>query len=381
MLKKKNVPSNSLAIRSLRDLLIASDLGKICIPTSWKYDVIQVSTLEKSSKRASELKEVVGKMEEKMDPLEKLGLVDLLQRLGVFYHFDDEIQHVLEHMNTSFCCNRVKLSKAPKLEVLDLRNNTLSGNVPLGLKRLNEGFRYENNPGLCGTGFPSLALCSDSSLNPTKPEPFGQGSNHLPTKDISKSANIPHQLNENRKPQAVAVVGVIGLFVILAVAGLFTFSWKSSGNYNNSKNASHDTNDQPSNYSRNNSKGDRRIKALAVEEKSEEKTDEPKTSSSSSKSDCSEDKKGLLCLFSHEDSDEELCCMAEEEEVTSQNCSSSYSSESSHHENSREAFERMMKDFNDIESTHFKLKEENAQLLAERQDLEDLKWNVRSLHM
>nr|GMC60812.1 lisH domain-containing protein C1711.05-like [Ipomoea batatas] len=148
---------------------------------------------------------------------------------------------------------------------------------------------------------------------------------------------------------------------------------KSSGNYNNSKNASHDTNDQPSNYSRNNSKGDRRIKALAVEEKSEEKTDEPKTSSSSSKSDCSEDKKGLLCLFSHEDSDEELCCMAEEEEVTSQNCSSSYSSESSHHENSREAFERMMKDFNDIESTHFKLKEENAQLLAERQDLEDLK--------
>nr|GMC64549.1 uncharacterized protein LOC109164037 [Ipomoea batatas] len=74
--------SSSLAIRSLRDLLIASDLGKICIPTSWKYDVIQVNTLEKSSKRASELKEVVGKMEEKMDPLEKLGLVDLLQRLG-----------------------------------------------------------------------------------------------------------------------------------------------------------------------------------------------------------------------------------------------------------------------------------------------------------
>nr|GMD59338.1 LRR receptor-like serine/threonine-protein kinase GSO1 [Ipomoea batatas] len=119
----------------------------------------------------------------------------------------------------------VKLSEAPKLEILDLRNNTLSGNVPLGLKRLNEGFRYENNPGLCGTGFPSLALCSDSSLNPTKPEPFGQGSNHLPTKDIPESANIPHQLNQNRKPQAAAVVGIIGLFVILAVAGLFSFSW------------------------------------------------------------------------------------------------------------------------------------------------------------
>nr|GLL19732.1 (-)-alpha-terpineol synthase-like [Ipomoea trifida] len=70
------------------------------------YRILQVNTLEKSSNRASELKEVVGKMvEEKMDPLKKLGLVDLLQRLGVFYHFDDEIQHVLEHMNTSFCCN------------------------------------------------------------------------------------------------------------------------------------------------------------------------------------------------------------------------------------------------------------------------------------
>nr|GMD88055.1 LRR receptor-like serine/threonine-protein kinase GSO1 [Ipomoea batatas] len=118
-----------------------------------------------------------------------------------------------------------KLGSLKNLAVLALQSNQLRGEIPTSLKRLNEGFRYENNPGLCGTGFPPLALCSDSSLNPTKPEPFGQGSNHLPTKDISKSANIPHQLNENRRPQAAAVVGVIGLFVILAVAGLFTFSW------------------------------------------------------------------------------------------------------------------------------------------------------------
>nr|GMD68435.1 lisH domain-containing protein C1711.05-like [Ipomoea batatas] len=92
-------------------------------------------------------------------------------------------------------------------------------------------------------------------------------------------------------------------------------------------------------------------KALAVEEKSGDKNDEPCTSSSSSESDSSEDEKGLLCLFSQEDSNEELCLMAEEEEVTSQNHSSNYSSESTYHENPREAFERMMKSFDDIEDS------------------------------
>ncbi|XP_031131785.1 uncharacterized protein LOC116033166 [Ipomoea triloba] len=144
---------------------------------------------------------------------------------------------------------------------------------------------------------------------------------------------------------------------------------KNLGNYNNSKNAFNEGDEQ----SNKNQKNDRRRKALAVEEKSGDKNDESCTSSSSSESDSSEDEKGLLCLFSQEDSDEELCLMAEEEEVTSQNHSSNYSSESTYHENPREAFERMMKSFDDIEDSHFKLKEENVKLLAERQDLEDLK--------
>nr|GMD99057.1 lisH domain-containing protein C1711.05-like [Ipomoea batatas] len=122
-----------------------------------------------------------------------------------------------------------------------------------------------------------------------------------------------------------------------------------------------------------NQKNDRRRKALAVEEKSGEKNDESCTSSSSLESDSSEDEKGLLCLFSQEDSDEELCLMADEEEVTSQNHSSNYSSESTYHENPMEAFERMMKSFDGIEDSHLRLKEENAKLLAERQDLEDLR--------
>ncbi|XP_031108719.1 uncharacterized protein LOC116013211 [Ipomoea triloba] len=120
---------------------------------------------------------------------------------------------------------------------------------------------------------------------------------------------------------------------------------KNSGNYHNPKSASNDADEEPNKNQRN----DRRRKALAVEEKSGEKNDESCTSSSSSESDSSEDEKGLLCLFSQEDSDEELCLMADEEEAL------------------------IYKSFDGIEDSHLKLKEENAKLLAEKQDLEDLR--------
>ncbi|XP_031129083.1 (-)-alpha-terpineol synthase-like [Ipomoea triloba] len=79
-------------------------------PSIWDDDYVQsrtaIYTEKEFSKRAAELKEGVRKMvDENMDPLEKLELVDLLQRLGVSYHFEDEIQHVLEHIYTSFGCN------------------------------------------------------------------------------------------------------------------------------------------------------------------------------------------------------------------------------------------------------------------------------------
>nr|GMC84653.1 lisH domain-containing protein C1711.05-like [Ipomoea batatas] len=113
---------------------------------------------------------------------------------------------------------------------------------------------------------------------------------------------------------------------------------KNSGKYHHPKNTSNDADEESSK----NQKNDKRKKSLAVEE-------------------------------NQEDSDEEMCFMADEEEVTSQNHSSNYSSESTYHENPREAFEKMMKSFYGIEDSHLKLKEENAKLLAERQDLEDLK--------
>ncbi|KAK4384244.1 Somatic embryogenesis receptor kinase [Sesamum angolense] len=120
----------------------------------------------------------------------------------------------------------LKLAGLPMLKVLDIRNNTLSGNVPLALKRLDEGFQYENNTGLCGIGFPPLQICSASGKNSNKPEPFGPGTSHLPSKDIPESANVEqNRVNKSRKPQPAVVVGVLGLIVAFAVAGLFTFSW------------------------------------------------------------------------------------------------------------------------------------------------------------
>ncbi|KZV47347.1 putative LRR receptor-like serine/threonine-protein kinase [Dorcoceras hygrometricum] len=136
-----------------------------------------------------------------------------------------------------------KLADLPLLKVLDIRNNTFSGNVPLELsndivcflvcrnkelKRLNEGFQYANNPGLCGNDFSSLNTCSDSSKSSSKPEPFGPGTGHIPSKDIPESANVlPNGLNQSKRTHtaAAAVIIVIGLIVASTAVALFTFSW------------------------------------------------------------------------------------------------------------------------------------------------------------
>ncbi|KAG9155592.1 hypothetical protein Leryth_024350 [Lithospermum erythrorhizon] len=128
--------------------------------------------------------------------------------------------------NSLFGSIPVKLADPPLLEVLDIRNNTLSGNVPIALKRLMEGFRYANNPGLCGIGFGSLAVCNASELNPTKPEPFTRGSSHLHNKNIPESADIqPNDPNHSRKSRNAGIIVGIALLCVIAGSGLFAFSW------------------------------------------------------------------------------------------------------------------------------------------------------------
>lgn len=123
-----------------------------------------------------------------------------------------------------------KLANPPMLQVLDIRNNSLSGSVPTALKRLNEGFLYANNTGLCGAGFSTLEDCTASdNLNHNKPEPFGPGSDSLPKKDIPESANFNtnctqnHCSNQSRMPQIGVIFGAIGVIVALTITGLVTF--------------------------------------------------------------------------------------------------------------------------------------------------------------
>lgn len=99
------------------------------------------------------------------------------------------------------------------------------------LKRLVEGFQYENNPGLCGSGFSSLRSCSDlDHPNSERPEPYAGGATGLPTKNIPETADL--NLNCSRSPcsktsktsQASVAVGVVVATVIISAVGIMSFS-------------------------------------------------------------------------------------------------------------------------------------------------------------
>ncbi|CAA7051550.1 unnamed protein product [Microthlaspi erraticum] len=104
-----------------------------------------------------------------------LGELNALERLDLSY-------------NHLFGSVPGKLAGPPLLRVLDIRNNSLSGNVPPVLKRLNEGFSFENNLGLCGSEFSPLASCNGTA--PEEPKPFSATVTGFPSRDIPESANL-----------------------------------------------------------------------------------------------------------------------------------------------------------------------------------------------
>ncbi|KAL9255153.1 putative leucine-rich repeat receptor-like protein [Drosera capensis] len=124
-----------------------------------------------------------------------------------------------------------RLADVPLLEALDIRNNTLSGNVPPALKRLNEGFQYANNLGLCGAEFLDLSVCSAATnLGPqNRPEAYGEGNAVLPRKEIPETANVaqgcghttcPHA--QKKSHAAAAVVVVVSAMVIFSALSVLS---------------------------------------------------------------------------------------------------------------------------------------------------------------
>ncbi|KAL2460374.1 terpene synthase 02 [Abeliophyllum distichum] len=62
---------------------------------------------ERYIRQASELKMQVKMMlDEAMEPLDQLDLIDNLQRLGISYHFEDDIKHILTIINRKYSKNR-----------------------------------------------------------------------------------------------------------------------------------------------------------------------------------------------------------------------------------------------------------------------------------
>ncbi|TYH52578.1 hypothetical protein ES332_D09G037800v1 [Gossypium tomentosum] len=73
-------------------------------PPTWEYDYIQSLKSDYLGESFNEqairlLGEVRMMLEKVMDPLEKLELIDTLQRLGLSYHFQDETKRILEDIH------------------------------------------------------------------------------------------------------------------------------------------------------------------------------------------------------------------------------------------------------------------------------------------
>ncbi|KAM7505543.1 hypothetical protein LguiB_004447 [Lonicera macranthoides] len=77
-------------------------------PPIWEYDYVQSLTSkyqgDNYTRRANELKEEVRMMlnDQVEDPVRKLELIDTLQRIGVYYHFEVEIKRILESINDNY---------------------------------------------------------------------------------------------------------------------------------------------------------------------------------------------------------------------------------------------------------------------------------------
>uniref|UniRef100_A0A1J3JCH4 Protein NSP-INTERACTING KINASE 2 n=1 Tax=Noccaea caerulescens TaxID=107243 RepID=A0A1J3JCH4_NOCCA len=144
-----------------------------------------------------------------------LGDLNALERLDLSY-------------NHLFGSVPGKLAGPPLLRVLDIRNNSLSGNVPPVLKRLNKGFSFENNLGLCGSEFSPLKSCNGTA--PEEPKPFSATVTGFPSRDIPESANLRLPCNGtdcNAPPnshQGSILIGLVVSTIALSAISILLFT-------------------------------------------------------------------------------------------------------------------------------------------------------------
>lgn len=170
----------------------------------------QLGSLQKLSVLALQYNRLIGAIPA------SLGDLASLKRLDLSYNY-------------FFGSIPARLANASSLEVLDVRNNTLSGYVPAGLKRLNDGFQYVNNPDLCGVGFSNVRPCPTVYLD--RPEPLGPDTlfkKNIPeSADLNSSCGKAHCPNRLSGRKAGVVLGVVAVIAVIGftVTGFLTFSW------------------------------------------------------------------------------------------------------------------------------------------------------------
>nr|QJD20821.1 cineole synthase [Actinidia chinensis] len=107
-------------------------------PSIWDYNYVQSLNSKYAGdtyvKRAAMLKEDVKRLlDQVVDPLDGLGLIDDLQRLGVFYHFEDEINRILEstynHINEGWNTDEDLQATSLKFRLLRQHGYTISEDV------------------------------------------------------------------------------------------------------------------------------------------------------------------------------------------------------------------------------------------------------------
>nr|AID55338.1 terpene synthase [Actinidia arguta] len=107
-------------------------------PSIWDYNYVQSLSSKYAGdmyvKWAAMLKEDVKRMlDQVVDPLDGLGIIDDLQRLGVFYHFEDEIKRILEstynHINEGWNTDEDLQATSLKFRLLRQHGYTISEDV------------------------------------------------------------------------------------------------------------------------------------------------------------------------------------------------------------------------------------------------------------